>query len=373
MRWTTTSAVIVLSITIITHGSGWSVASTTAPPDTSASASASASASTIPPIPSPPVALPAFGAAIDDYAASAPMTSCHPIATEGARTVMRLMYARAARPVNITRDCSIGGLSEHKEGRAIDWGTNARVKAQRKAANRYMTWLLATDEHGNTHAMARRLGVHYIIWNGRWWRSHMAHLGWTEFGTCRTQRTARTFDSYCHRDHVHITLSWDGAQMRTSYYGGVPVTTPSCTMARGTIAPALPAVTEPLLPMEPLRMLDTAAGVSVAIPCRLTQRAFTTERRELRVVVPVQGASAVLLQVTVVDPNAPTVLHVFPAGTAQPSESIMRTDLTGGTATVLVAPGVGNAIAFATGSGAHHLIVDLIGYVPAPPLITPAG
>jgi hypothetical protein len=366
------AACSVLTLTFLAPAAGGSTSPTPTPNATTGTPLPSPiTPSPIPTLPSATV-LPQFGPEIDNYAAASPMTSCHPVATEGARTVMHLMRTYAKRGVNITRDCRIGAASEHKEGRAVDWMANARNGTQRKQADRLMTWLLADDEHGNTHAMARRLGVHYIIWNGRWWRSNLPQLGWVEFGTCLTKRTDRTSDNYCHRDHVHITLSWDGAQQRTSYYGVTPATTPGCIMSRGTITAPTEFLTEPEIPIEPLRILDTQQGIGVPNICRLTQRAFSTERRELRFPIPMSNASAVRLQITVVDPNAPTAIYVFPAGTAQPAAPAMKTDLTGGTATVLVGIGAGNSVAIATNSGAHHVTVDLIGYVSTVPVFSPA-
>ena len=44
------------------------------------------------------------------------------------------------------RACSVGGTSEHKEGRAFDWGgLNAARAADRDRVKRFTTWLFKTD------------------------------------------------------------------------------------------------------------------------------------------------------------------------------------------------------------------------------------
>ena len=49
-------------------------------------------------------------------------------------------------------------FSLHAEGRAIDWHLDARRPAERRAADRLIKRLLATDSEGNPHALARRMG-----------------------------------------------------------------------------------------------------------------------------------------------------------------------------------------------------------------------
>src|SRR5690606_27588059 len=47
----------------------------------------------------------------------------------------------------ISRDCARGGRSEHKEGRAWDWGVDAYDPEQKEHAAEVIGWLLATDEY----------------------------------------------------------------------------------------------------------------------------------------------------------------------------------------------------------------------------------
>ncbi len=41
------------------------------------------------------------------------------------------------------------GVSEHKEGRAFDWGVRADVPAEDAMADRFLAWLFAPDQYGN--------------------------------------------------------------------------------------------------------------------------------------------------------------------------------------------------------------------------------
>lgn len=169
---------------------------------------ASAAAATPPPTPR-------FGPAIDRYASYEPQTTCDPVAKPGV-VGFRSMVLRAYPSTGdsgIVRDCSIGGTSEHKEGRAWDWRVSAAT--QDAIARELLRWLLATDRYGNRHARARRLGVMYIIYNGRIWGAYRASEGWRDYPCSGT--------TGCHRDHVHFSFSRDGAFKRTSWWDGTPV------------------------------------------------------------------------------------------------------------------------------------------------------
>jgi hypothetical protein len=108
-----------------------------------------------------------------------------------------------------------GTRSEHYDGRAIDWMASARIPSQAAAATAAINWMLATDSHGNRFAMARRLGIMYIIFNNRMWGAWNGQ--WAPYNNCaKTPSTA--YDSYCHRNHVHISLGWNGAYERTSFF-----------------------------------------------------------------------------------------------------------------------------------------------------------
>ena len=73
-----------------------------------------------------------------------PQVSCDPVAEPGTLALRSLlMETYGGRDLGITRGCDIGGLSEHKEGRAWDWGLNAAVPAERALAQQFLGWLMA--------------------------------------------------------------------------------------------------------------------------------------------------------------------------------------------------------------------------------------
>ena len=117
----------------------------------------------------------------------------------------------------IARACGPVPKSEHYDGRAVDWMNSVRTKTGAARGKAVVSWLLATDKAGNKYANARRLGVMYVIWNNKIWGAYNAGDGWRPYAGCAA-RPARSSDSACHRDHIHISLSWEGAMGRTSYW-----------------------------------------------------------------------------------------------------------------------------------------------------------
>ena len=129
----------------------------------------------------------------------------------------------ATGSLGLMRACSSGGRSEHKDGRAFDWAADVKKKATRRAAYDFITKALATDAAGNAHALARRMGIMYMIYNDTIWSSYYdfrprpyLNPGCKKLRTC--SRTLR------HKNHVHISLGYAGAAAQTSWYRdrGVP-------------------------------------------------------------------------------------------------------------------------------------------------------
>jgi hypothetical protein len=110
-----------------------------------------------------------------------------------------------------------GSVSEHYEGRAIDWMASIHDKTQHAEARALIKWLLATDADGNRFANARRLGVMYLIYDNRIWGTWDGQ--WEPYSNCADTPQA-AYDNACHRTHVHISLTWNGAMGRTSYWTG---------------------------------------------------------------------------------------------------------------------------------------------------------
>ena len=139
-----------------------------------------------------------------------PQTSCDPVVKPGTLALRTMLLATyGGRDLGITRACDIGGPSEHKEGRAWDWGLDASKPAEKALATQFLDWLLAPGPSGMGGFQARRLGIMYVIYDGRIWSSYRAGEGW---------RTYTGGES--HGDHLHISMAWNGAMKRTSWWTG---------------------------------------------------------------------------------------------------------------------------------------------------------
>lgn len=162
---------------------------------------------------------PNFGPAIEGYPRYEVEDGCDPTEKPGAQQMRDLLLATYGSAwTNIVRKCSPAD-SGHEEGRSVDWSRDVDVPAQKAQVDDFLTWLLATDAHGNKHAMARRMGVQYVMWNGLIWGAYSPSKGWQpqKSGDCSASTSS---DTFCHRDHVHISLTWDGAWAKTSFYTG---------------------------------------------------------------------------------------------------------------------------------------------------------
>lgn len=149
-----------------------------------------------------------FGPQIDAYARYEGQDRCLSTEQPGVRDFRAILQRHyGANGGGILRACNQGGRSEHKEGRAYDWMLNANNASDRAKADEFLDWLLATDAHGNRHAMARRFGVMYIIWNGRTWSAYRPNDGWTRYTGADP-----------HTDHIHFSFSWAGARRETSFW-----------------------------------------------------------------------------------------------------------------------------------------------------------
>jgi hypothetical protein len=163
-----------------------------------------------------------FGPVIEDYARYEGQTRCRPKPKRGVKSFRRITMRAYPGTVDfgIGRECHIGGRSEHKEGRAWDWGgLDASIKADRRAARTMFRWLFATDEHGNPHAYARRLGIMYIQWNRRMWGSWSGE--WRVYCEYNRRGKCKNEDGEVrnpHTDHVHFSFSWAGARKQTSFW-----------------------------------------------------------------------------------------------------------------------------------------------------------
>ena len=143
-----------------------------------------------------------------------PQTFCDPVAKPGVVAFGALLTATYpdTTVVDIARSCaSESGSSEHKDGRALDWGANYKNPQQLAEVQQVFSWLFAPDAAGNPNAMLRRLGIMYVIWNKQIWGS------WSQ----SWQPYSCSGVTACHQDHVHFSFDWAGARKRTSFWTGV--------------------------------------------------------------------------------------------------------------------------------------------------------
>ncbi|KHL17848.1 UNVERIFIED_CONTAM: hypothetical protein LK11_09690 [Mumia flava] len=154
---------------------------------------------------------------VEPYAPYVGANSCSKRAQPGARAFGELLVATWPKTHYSTGRTCTTARSEHHDGRAVDWMTSVREKYGKKRARDLLRWLLRSDAAGNPAANARRLGVMYLIWNNRIWSSYRASDGWRAYSNCASA-PQRSADTRCHRDHVHVSLSWAGARGRTSFY-----------------------------------------------------------------------------------------------------------------------------------------------------------
>ncbi|MFC6014936.1 FG-GAP repeat domain-containing protein [Plantactinospora solaniradicis] len=161
-----------------------------------------------------PPPTPSFGRAIEAHAALVSQSTCDPSNKPGVVGFKDLLNSHYGQHTwGIGRACSSGGVSEHKEGRALDFHLNVNNATQRARADEITNWLLATDGYGNTNALARRFGIMYIIWNKRIWTASRASEGWRTYPCDGSPGD-------CHTDHIHFSFSWAGARKETSWWTG---------------------------------------------------------------------------------------------------------------------------------------------------------
>jgi hypothetical protein len=161
----------------------------------------------------------AAAAPIEDYASYQPAQRCAKGAKPGTEVLAAWIVAKLGGALGgIWRPCN-GGTSEHHEGRAFDWTLDATNKADRRRAAQLRARLFATDADGRAHALARRMGVMYIIWDDRMWAAWDGFAK-EEYRSSSCKSLTRCSATLRHRDHVHISLTRAGGRGDTSWYDG---------------------------------------------------------------------------------------------------------------------------------------------------------
>jgi hypothetical protein len=227
--------------------------------------------------PAVPTGLPA---AVEPLSGYVPASSCDPTGKPGTVALGKLLTTTyAGTSYGISRTCGTDALptSEHYDGRAVDWMNSVRNPTQAAQAKAVISWLLATDADGTRYANARRLGVMYIIWNDRIWGAYSADRGWRAYSSC-ADHPEKGWDNTCHRNHMHLSLSWPGALKTTSYWTRQVATAdygpcrardlnwaPPYAKPRTTPCPRYPKVTPPAGASATLKTLTTYSGMRLAL------------------------------------------------------------------------------------------------------------
>ena len=204
----------------------------------------------------------AFALRVDDYAPYQPQTNCSPNAKTGTQrlsTWLQRTYPGSGS-MGISRSCRDGGVSEHKEGRAFDWAVNINSSRDRRFVADFFRRIFATDDQGNKHALARRMGIMYLIWNDQIYSSYYGFRA-RPYRPCRVPSQCSA--TMRHRNHVHLSLSRAGGAGTTSWYtGSSTVPTPKPT------PPPMPTPRPAPAPPPPSDVLDLGSKrfAAVSVP-----------------------------------------------------------------------------------------------------------
>ena len=301
-------------------------------------------------------------------------TVCDPVERPGTVALRNLLLATyGPATIYIPRTCS-SSTSEHFDGRALDWMRNARVPAEKEMADAFVNWLLAPAADGTPHEMARRLGIMYIIWNNQMIRMYDPGRGWTDYRGCLSAANAGSnLDTSCHRNHVHISMSWDGAAGVTSWWTGAAQTQPYCSSASSSAKPgqgdpaviADPTTISGFVRVTPYTILDTRAGSGAGLgaTCRvLAGRSLYPNVAASSGGSAPKGAQSVVLQVTSAS-NAPARLSAWSSGATRPWGQAV-TGIGSTTVTMVVPLASDGSIGLGTSLGAANITAQVIGFAP---------
>jgi hypothetical protein len=222
---------------------------------------------------------------IEDFAGYQPQRRCSPSPKPGTVALSEWLLERypGSGSLGISRGCGSSGVSEHKEGRAFDWAVNHSSSRDRGFVKDFLATVLAPDAEGNPAALARRMGIMYLIWDDHIYASYRqfekkAYLS----PGCRSR--SRCSVTLRHRNHVHISLSRAGGHARTSWYqrGETPAPAPAPPPPTTPQPPAPPA--PPSVPAKPKPTVPK--GPPIADEIKLSRK-----KPYQRVRVPLDGST----------------------------------------------------------------------------------
>jgi hypothetical protein len=159
----------------------------------------------------------ASASAVDPYASYDPQSTCVGQILPGTDYLLTTLVRQhpGTSYTSTLRSCAGSSVSEHKDGRALDWGVDAADPVQRAIADDWLEKIFATDRRGNPHALARRMGIMYVIWNDH---IYSAYGGFQKRLYTSCDPVSACSKTTRHRDHVHVSLSRAGAAAQTTFY-----------------------------------------------------------------------------------------------------------------------------------------------------------
>lgn len=348
------------------------------------------------PVPTIPRAVPAAYDPAPNYEAQ---SICSPSPKPGTRALARLIKKTYGQNqyIGTSRACGNGGTSEHKDGRALDWMTSVRSPKGRANADALLSWLIGPDAAGVPAGNATRLGIMYIGWNNRFWAAYSPERGWTKLDGC-----PKGSDTTCHRNHMHISLTWDGASGRTSMWDGTALA-PFCASAHSSAVVTDAGRADAAIPVTPFRALVTRQGLGLAAgsgggfgwgdhggwpgfddgttnqpgvpvptaPCRLHASGWRGDSGGVLTKVtgqggvPELGVAAVVVKVIAQGSTAPAEISVSAPG-QEVSEVVVRVRMNHSARGMAIVPVASDGtIALATSAGGTDLTVVVTGYFTA--------
>ena len=165
-------------------------------------------------------AAPAGASSVESYSGYEPQEICTAAPKPGTEYLLRWLvdqYPHTGSSGTL-RPCNSGGQSEHKDGRALDWAVDADQPQEALQAERFLERIFATDRAGNPDALARRMGIMYVIWDDYIYSSYSGGFQKRPYTTNICAKPRNCSKTTRHRDHVHISLSHAGASAQTSFY-----------------------------------------------------------------------------------------------------------------------------------------------------------
>lgn len=172
-----------------------------------------------------PPPTPDFSRPVDPYSTYQGQTGCAAVPSPGILRLQQLVLAAyPASPSRgyLLRSCDTPGTSEHEDGRAWDWPARVDVPEQKAMADELLAWLTAPDDNGVPNARMRRLGIMYMIYNRQIFKAYGSPPGWYAYT-----------GENPHTDHIHFSLSWEGARETTSWGLRTDAPTPGIALHGG--------------------------------------------------------------------------------------------------------------------------------------------